>query len=417
MTQDVDVLILGAGLQGAGIALELARRGIHSTLVEQDPRALNRASLRNEGKIHLGFIYANDPTRATAFLQLEGAVGFRRIVAGWLGADDGWLARSTPFHYLVAADSIVPAETLAAHYQAVEQRYHELRARDPDLDYLGVRPDALFRPLADAEIGRHFARKRLTSGFATAEYALDTDVLAGAVRDALARCRHVTFLPGHVARRVAACGDSFEAEGERRNGTWRLRARQLVNATWERRAALDRQLGLEPPRQLLHRLKYRVIVRVPERLRGAPSVSMVLGRYGDVVVRTDGTAFLSWYPAGLRGWTNDAEPPSDWDAPCRGEVDPAAGRAIAADILAGIDAWYPGFANSEVLLVDAGAIVAIGATDVDDATSRLHDRTHIGVTSRDGYHSVDPGKLTTAPRFAVEAADRIAALHAGRSRR
>ncbi len=40
------VLVLGAGLQGAGVALELARRGIPVTVVEQDEVALNRASLR-----------------------------------------------------------------------------------------------------------------------------------------------------------------------------------------------------------------------------------------------------------------------------------------------------------------------------------------------------------------------------------
>ena len=62
---ETEVLILGAGLQGAGVALELASRGVAVTVVEQDEVACNRASLRNEGKIHLGFIYANDASRAT----------------------------------------------------------------------------------------------------------------------------------------------------------------------------------------------------------------------------------------------------------------------------------------------------------------------------------------------------------------
>ena len=44
-----DIVILGAGLQGAGVALELARRGTAVTLIDQDPQPLNRASLRNEG--------------------------------------------------------------------------------------------------------------------------------------------------------------------------------------------------------------------------------------------------------------------------------------------------------------------------------------------------------------------------------
>jgi hypothetical protein len=31
----------------------------------------------------------------------------------------------------------------------------------------------------------------------------------------------------------------------------------------------------------------------------------------------------------------------------------------------------------------------------------------VGVSSSDGYHSVDPGKLTTAPLFAALAAERV----------
>jgi hypothetical protein len=203
-------------------------------------------------------------------------------------------------------------------------------------------------------------------------------------------------------------------EGDGEAGPWRLRAEQVVNATWERRLGLDAQLGLEIPAHVLHRLKYRVMARVPAALRGGPSVSMVLGRHGDVVIRGAGDAFLSWYPVGLKGWSEQAEPPRAWDAACTG-TSPAGERAtIAAGIVTAIDAWYRGMGACEPVQVDAGAIVAIGRSDVDDPSSGLHDRSQIGVTSTDGWHSVDPGKLTTAPWFAVAAADRVAARGAAR---
>ena len=105
-------------------------RGVAVTVVEQDEVACNRASLRNEGKIHLGFIYANDTSRATAFLQLEGALAFRAIVGRWLGADTGWLATSTRFQYLVANDSVLAPDALAAHYEAVDTRCRERLTAD-----------------------------------------------------------------------------------------------------------------------------------------------------------------------------------------------------------------------------------------------------------------------------------------------
>ena len=411
-----EVLVLGAGLQGTSVALELARRGVAVTLLDRDALPMNRASLRNEGKIHLGFIYANDRSLATAYLQLDGALRFRRMLSRWIDRDAEWLVPSAPFHYLVAGDSLVPAEQLAIHYAAVEDRCRREFERDPELDYLGSRPQRLARPLASGELEEFFDPARFAAGFATAELAVDTQVLAKRLRRAVDGCARIRCAMSREVRGITQVSDGFRVEGEGTDGAWCIRADQVVNATWEGRAALDQQLGIPPPENLLHRLKYRVIARLPAELRGAPSVSMVLGRYGDIVVRRDGTAFLSWYPAGLRGWSQTVEPPADWQPACRGEVPAAQARDIAAEILAGIDTWFPGVARSEPVLVDAGVIVARGRSDVDDAASALHDRSRIGVASRGGYHSVDPGKLTTAPWFALEVANRVEAIrrHGGR---
>ncbi|MFI5370382.1 MAG: FAD-dependent oxidoreductase [Candidatus Eisenbacteria bacterium] len=410
-----DVLVLGAGLQGSGVALELARRGIPVMLIDRDTRPMNRSSLRNEGKIHLGLIYANDRSLDTAFLQLEGALCFRSIVSRWVETSDAWSNASTPFHYLVSADSLMGPERLAEHYAAVEERCRWRLEQDPGLDYLGLRPERLIRRLSDAEIADHFDPVRVPAGFATEERAVDPAALADALRRAVARASLVTFAPSRVVRAITEEPGGFRVEGDWRDGTWCVRAEQVVNATWERRLALDRQIGLAPPPDLLHRLKFRIIARLPETLRDAPSVTMVLGRYGDVVVRADGTAYLSWYPVGLRGWSHEIEPPEAWDAACGGAAPAALAREIAGEAMTAIDAWYPGIVRCEPLLVDAGVIVAIGRSDVDDATSGLHDRSHIGVTTRRGYHTVDPGKLTTAPLFAIETADRVEAHRSARN--
>ena len=57
--------------------------------------------------------------------------------------------------------------------------------------------------------------------------------------------------------------------------------------------------------------------------------------------------------------------------------------------------------------VAGGVILAAGETDIDDPGSRLHARTAVGVRSTKGYHSVDTGKYTLAPMYAIEVADRI----------
>ena len=57
--------------------------------------------------------------------------------------------------------------------------------------------------------------------------------------------------------------------------------------------------------------------------------------------------------------------------------------------------------------VAGGIIAAAGQTDIDDPNSRLHMRIDVGICSVDGYHSVDTGKYTLAPMYALEAANRI----------
>jgi len=398
------VAVLGAGLTGVGTALELAKRGVRVVLVDQDERPMNRASLRNEGKIHLGFLYANADTINTAKLQLLGALRFRSLLARWIGNRIDQLERSSPFWYMVANDSLLSVDELSEHYAAVEALYTTFVQDDSSLDYLGARPSQLWERCPRADFARCFNGSRFAGGFKTAELAIDTSQLAQMLRHAVAESPYIQFLPKRRVHSVDARNGLWRVEGNSPDGSWQLDADQVVNALWENRLAIDKTAGLTVEPGWLYRLKYRVIASLPHRLHGAPSATMVLGRYGDVVIRADGTAYLSWYPSGLRGWTHDLVPPDSWNGACRGEVGQRDFQAIAGDIIRGIDDWYPGIAASVPLVVDAGAIVAYGQTDVNDRSSTLHDRSRIGVISVDGYHTVEPGKLTTAPLVAEEAA-------------
>ena len=60
------VAVLGAGFQGTCVALELAQRGVTVDLYDQNDTCITQAGYRNEGKIHLGFVYTKDSTFATA---------------------------------------------------------------------------------------------------------------------------------------------------------------------------------------------------------------------------------------------------------------------------------------------------------------------------------------------------------------
>ena len=54
------IAILGAGLAGCSASLNLANKGIKVTLFDRLPLPMSAASLHNEGKLHLGYVYAED---------------------------------------------------------------------------------------------------------------------------------------------------------------------------------------------------------------------------------------------------------------------------------------------------------------------------------------------------------------------
>lgn len=405
--QTTEVAVLGGGLQGCCIALELARHGIAVTLIEQDPHLLNRASLRNEGKIHLGLVYANDASLATGRLQLRGALSFHRLLRRWIDFDVNELGLSTPFDYLVARDSIKDCADLADYYALLTGVYRDYLARAPQLDYLGTRPVELARPMSAAALAAHYCPERFAGGFHTAELALDPAKLARLVRGVVDRNPRIRVLCSARVERVAQhrqLAVEYTLNGTRPMG---LLADHVVNATWVNRLAIDTAFGLPVNPGWVHRLKYRVITRLPAASQNGPSATVVIGRYGDVVIRPDATAYLSWYPDALLGWSHDLSPPPDWDRICSAAAHPDEARRIAGSVIESIAAWYPGMKNGQCITVDAGAIFAHGETDVDDVNSALHQRTDIGTWSSGHYYSVNPGKLTTAPLMAVLAAQKI----------
>jgi hypothetical protein len=205
---------------------------------------------------------------------------------------------------------------------------------------------------------------------------------------------------------VQRTATGFRVEGTTAEGIiWRRESSTVVNCLWEGRLAIDRQLGLLPQRPWVYRLKYRVLGRLPASLTAMPSLTLMLGRFGDVVNYGDGRVYVSWYPACLRGWSSGVTVPDHWERACRGDIPPAEMREIADQSLQALDGIVPGFRQCDIDSVAAGVIFSWGDTDIDDSASELHRRDAIGPEAHDGYISVNTGKFTTAPLFARRIVD------------
>ena len=129
------VAVLGGGIQGSCLALELAQHDVQIDLIEAAPSIMSGASRHTEGKIHLGFVWANDPSLRTADVQMRGAMSFLPLLRGWLGEAVDDIGRSSAFRYAVHRDSVRTPDELAATYARIGER---MRRLDEGGAYFGI---------------------------------------------------------------------------------------------------------------------------------------------------------------------------------------------------------------------------------------------------------------------------------------
>ena len=317
----MSVAILGGGLQGCCAALAVAMRGIRVTLYERNSTLLAGAATANEGKIHLGYTYASDRSLITAGTLLRGALSFAPLMQRYLDVEVP-LAASEPFVYAVHRDSQVNVDDIAAYLGATHTLVNAAAAgRDC---YFGIDLSVAPRRLPQAALESRFDPTYVTAAFDTGEIAIDTVAMAMSIRRRIAEDpridvrtgRKITAVEDDGARlRVHSTGiDSGDADRELFSS--------VVNALWDGRLAIDATRGVHPGRKWIYRFKHGIRFRLAETAT-LPSVTIVLGPFGDLVAYGGGLYYLSWYPACMTAHSDALVPPA-WraqpDEPCRARI-------------------------------------------------------------------------------------------------
>lgn len=398
--------VLGGGLQGCCVAIALAERGARVTLFDRNQALLSRAAVANEGKIHLGYMYAGDPTLATAKAMMRGALAFPGFFQRYLGK--AWQPEtSSPAAYALHRDSQHGLDEVAGYLGAVHDLIEDA-SRSPPGGYFGMDLTAPLRPWTREELENRFNPEQVTAVFDSPEVAINPVELGRVLRDYIAAHPRIETVLKRMVTGAEADDGNVRVQSRGEDGAFADRFDHVVNALWDGRLAIDETAGLGPKRPWLHRLKYGVSFRLPPAAEIPPSTTFISGPFGEVVSYGEGLTYLTWYPACMRAISHETAPP-DWptypDEPLRSRIIEGTLRGLAEIVpsLRSLDA-----SALPETVVKGGAIVAWGKTDIYDPASELHHRYEIGITSHGRYHSVDPGKLTLAPYFADRLAERIA---------
>ena len=340
----------------------------------------------------------------TAQLMLEGATTFAPLLDRWIGFDDRQVL-STPFYYAVHRGSMVEVDRLRAHYAGCKRVLDEMHAAR-GATYLGMERTLHVEQMTQSAMEQLISGDYFEAMFRTNERAVDPRTLATLLRAAIRGNPRIRFTARARVSDVAwldrgAIAVTFEKDGQ----CYVEEYDQVANTLWHGRLSIDARIGLQPEIPWMHRYKFANRVHVPLG-PGIPSITCVLGPFGDIVNYGANGLFLSWYPEGMIGTSFDLQPP-DWHH----ELTPERRHQVFQRSHAEWMELCPLLRSLDFSAKDVdpggGVIFAWGNTDIDDQNSRLHDRYDVGVYSVRNYHTVNTGKYTLAPLMGMRTADRI----------
>lgn len=398
------IAILGAGGLGACTALELSQRGYQVDLYEEHSEPIKKASFVNEGKVHLGFIYAMDRDFHTSREMIIGALHFLNYLRRWIDVNPEEVI-STPFNYLVHKGSLMNGDQLLVHYNKCIDFFEEAKNHF-QLDYLGLYDRIDAKRLGKHEFGAIADPEYIQDVFVTTEHSVEPRTIAQKLAEQLHANPSINLILNTKVTSVARKGATLEVTSQRDDLIHSESYTDVVNSSWNSLLQIDQTMGIDPLYSWSFRYKFGNKILVPFRSEDFFSCTMVQGPYGDAVNFKEKGGFFSWYPIGRTGWSEQVQPPN-WDSMYSDEERFEIFSKSFAELTKRIPSLKGLEYKPEEVKPVGGVIFALGNTDVDKEESKLHTRHEVGIRTFDGYHSVNTGKYTLIPYLAVRVADRL----------
>ncbi|MGZ4436670.1 MAG: glycerol-3-phosphate dehydrogenase/oxidase [Nocardioidaceae bacterium] len=370
----VDVLVVGLGVTGAGVALDAASRGLD--VVAVDAHDLAFGTSRWSSKLVHG--------------------GLRYLASGQLGVahesavERGILMTRTAPHLTHPLPMLVPLVPMVSRGQAVLTRTaltagDLLRAGARTPRGVLPRPRRLSRT-ETAALAPGLRGRGLRGGLLSWDGQLEDDARL-VVTLARTAAAHGARVLTHV-RALELSGDGATVRDETTGTTGRIRARSVVNAAGVWAGDLVEEVALRPSRgthlvlrgEVLPGLRVAVMAPVPGESN----------RFVFALPQPEGTVYVGLTDEPVDG------PVPDVPEPTESEI------GFLLDVISAV--FEQPLRREDVVGAFAGLRPLLAAADGDARTSDL-SRRHAVLTSRTGVVTVVGGKLTTYRRMAQDAVD------------
>lgn len=229
----LDALIVGGGFYGARLALMLRATGRSVLLVEREAQLLDRASLRNQARVHNGYHYPR-----SLLTSLRSRLNYARFLDEYADCVD----RSFPHYYAIGRGM---SKITASQFVEFCRRIGAPVAPAPD------------------RVSRLFNRARIDAVFAVDECAFDTDNLRARVSRELERAGVIV----HLETEATVARDTV-VELRDAHGLATVVADLTLNCTY---SGINRLLVASgaSPIPTKHELAEMALVEPPSELEGA----------------------------------------------------------------------------------------------------------------------------------------------------
>ena len=403
--QKRNIAILGAGLAGCCAALELARKGYKTMVFDRSILPINQASLHNEGKLHLGYVYARATEDETHKKMIEGSLQFLGIIEYLTGIPHAHFNRSSRFKYAVPKATMLPLENILSHFQKVDTEierfiYHQQSYKT----HQRINPSRLLK----LNRVKHFNRNNLLGVIETPEYSVDPVQIANIVSASVLSSDMIDFR-GHceITKVSKKASGGYQIYIDDPSGSHTMEFDACINCLWEERIKLDKLIGIQPKKTSLTRYKASItFFHRGDVLKAIPSTTLVSGAFGDVVNYQNGLYYLSWYPACKIGQTIDEDVRE-----LKSKISRINKEDLIFETISKLSKYLKPvnkFINIIKLgKVGGGFICGWAKTDITDPNSQLHGRNDIGVVAHGRWISVNTGKYCTAPLYGTRAAEQL----------
>ncbi|MGV1035045.1 MAG: glycerol-3-phosphate dehydrogenase/oxidase [Microbacteriaceae bacterium] len=384
--ETVDLLVVGGGITGVGVALDGAARGLSVTLIEAEDLAFGTSRFSSK-LVHGGLRYLATGDLATATESAQERHLLMTAIAPHLIHP---LAQLLPFCPGVTVRQSVAGAIGMGMGDLLRMRAHTPRS---------VLPGP--RLVSAAEVARRFPAVD-TNGLRGGVLSFDGQLVDDA-RLVATVARTAASLGARILTRVRALelrGDGASAQDTVTGERLEIRARAVINATGVWAGSLDPAIALRPSRGT-HLVLAAADLGSPEAALTVPHLGSI-SRYIFALPQRLGRVIVGLTDEAAPGPVPDVAQPTEAEI---GFLLSNINRALATPIRR--DQVRGAFAGLRPL-VDSG----------DQSTSDM-SRRHLVNVSEAGFVNVLGGKLTTYRRMAEDAVDRaieLRGLIAGPSR-